>query len=238
MSEIDKERALPPMLKHLIRAAEQLSDPAVAGTVLRSVLMTIGLFLALLAGCFWLIGATDLFQIGWMEWVADIAGGLLAMALAWVMFPAVVLTISSLLLERVVTAVERRWYPGLGPARPQPVVEGILNAAKFFATVVLLNLIALPLYFFPILGQAAFYSVNGYLIGREYYELVAARRLDPDRMRYLRSEASLRLFVVGAIIAFLSTLPFVNLLVPIVAAAFMVHVFEEMRQGLPPPGTA
>ncbi|WP_404813466.1 EI24 domain-containing protein [Indioceanicola profundi] len=205
---------------------------------MRSILSALFLFLVLLAACAWLISHTAIFETSWMEWAADILGGLAAVALAWVMFPAVVLTISSFMLDGVVHAVERRWYPGLGPARDQTTLEALWNAAKFFLLVLVLNLLVLPLYLIPVAGQLAYYSVNGYLLGREYYELVAARRLDPDRMRYLRSEGSLGLFVAGVIIAFLSTLPIVNLLIPVVAAAFMVHIFEDMRRGLPPPGAA
>lgn len=226
------------MLTSLFRAFDQLSDPAFSGTIVRSVLSTLLLFLVLLSGAIWLIAHADLFQTGWLEWAKNILGGLAAVALAWVMFPAVVLAISSFMLERVVRAVELRWYPALGPARDQPAWEAIWNAVKFFLLVVVLNLLVLPLYLIPVVGQVAYYTVNGYLLGREYYELVASRRLDPSRMRYLRSEGRLGLFVAGVIIAFLSTLPIVNLLIPVVAAAFMVHIFEDMRRGLPPPGTA
>jgi len=226
------------MIGHLFRAVGQLSDPQVGGVVLRSVLGTIGLFLALLGTAGWVLTHTALFEIGWLEGVADVATGLMAFLIAWLMFPAVMVAISSLMLERVVRAVERRWYPGLPPAREQSFTEGLINSLKFLGLVVAMNLIALPLYFIPVVGQITYYSLNGYLVGREYYELVALRRLDPQRMRYLRSEASLGLFLAGVIIAFISVLPIVNLLVPVVAAAFMVHVFEDMRRGLPPPGTA
>lgn len=226
------------MLKALYRAIDQLNDPPVMSTAIRSILYTLLLFLALLGAFGWLVADTALFRIGWMDAIADVLGGMAALALAWVMFPAVVLAISSLMLERVVVAVERRWYPTLGPAREQGLAESLWMAAKFFLLVLGLNLLVLPLYLIPVVGQVAYYSLNGYLLGREYYELVAIRRLDADRMRYLRSEGSLGLFLAGVIIAFLSTLPIVNLLVPVVAAAFMVHLFEDMRRGLPPPGSA
>jgi len=222
------------MFGNLLRAVGQLNDPAIHRVIALSIGATLALFLILLGLSGWLITHTALFQTGWLEGVADVASGLLALLLTWTLFPAVVVAVSSLMLEGVARSVEKRWYPQLGPARPQPLWEGIWNSIKFLGVVLLLNLLALPIYFVPVLGQLTYYSLNGYLLGREYYELVALRRLDGPRMRYLRSEGRLGLFVVGAIIAFISVVPFVNLLVPIVATAFMLHQFEAMRQTLPP----
>jgi uncharacterized protein involved in cysteine biosynthesis len=36
-------------------------------------------------------------------------------------------------------------------------------------------------------------------------------------------------FGAGVLIAFLMTVPFVNLVAPVVATAFMLHVFQGMR---------
>ncbi len=72
--------------------------------------------------------------------------------------------------------------------------------------------------------------VNGYLLGRDYFEIVAVRRLAPEDVVSLRKSYRSRLFWAGVLIAFLFTIPLVNLITPIVATAFMVHVFELLRQ--------
>ena len=98
----------------------------------------------------------------------------------------------------------------------------------------MLNLICAPLYLalllLPPLGLLLFYAVNGYLLGREYFELVAERRLRPDRAAALRRAHRFRLPVYGAGIAFALTVPIVNLAVPVLATAFMVHVVEAWRR--------
>lgn len=226
------------MFRHFLRAVGQLTDPAIAGVLLTSILATLALFVLLTAGVWFTLSQTALFTIGWLETAVDFLGGFAVLVIVWLLFPAMVVAVSSIMLERVVRAVERRHYPHLGPARKQSLPEGLWNSLKFLAVVILLNLIVLPLYLIPVINLMVFYTLNGYLLGREYYELVSLRRLSPDRMRYLRSEEGLRLFSAGVIIAFLSVVPFVNLLVPVIATAFMVHVFENMRQGLPPGTTA
>lgn len=216
----------------------QLPDPAFRRVVWRAVLGTLLLFVLLLGLTGWALARLSLFQIGWLDTGIDLLGGAAVLILSWLMFPAVMITISSLMLDRIVEAVEARHYPGLPPPRKQPLLEELWNSLKFLGLVVLLNLLALPLYFIPGVNLILYYSLNGYLLGREYYELVAVRRLSRDSVRLLRSEESLRLFVAGVIIAFISVLPIVNLFAPVVATAFMVHLFEQLRRGLPHPGPA
>jgi len=59
---------------------------------------------------------------------------------------------------------------------------------------------------------------------------VALRRLDVIAARAVRRRFALRVFVGGVVIAALFAVPLVNLAAPVLATAFMVHVFE----GLPP----
>ena len=100
--------------------------------------------------------------------------------------------------------------------------------------VLLVFLLLGPLFLLGPLIPFVFYAVNGYLLGREYFELVAMRRLDPDAARRLRRAHRGELFVAGVVMAFLLTLPVVNLLAPVVITAAMVHLFEGWRKDLGP----
>ena len=95
------------------------------------------------------------------------------------------------------------------------------------------NLLALPIYllllFLPPFNLLVFYMVNGYLLGREYFELVAVRRLEAAEAGRLRRQARGRVLLSGVVIAILLTIPLVNIVMPVVAAAFMVHVFHGLR---------
>ncbi len=83
----------------------------------------------------------------------------------------------------------------------------------------------------------AYFGVNGFLLGREYFELVAFRRLPPADAAAMRREHSGELLVTGIAIAFLVTVPIVNIVMPIVATAVLVHQFEAWRR-VPAPQPA
>jgi uncharacterized protein involved in cysteine biosynthesis len=74
-------------------------------------------------------------------------------------------------------------------------------------------------------------ALNGYLLGREYFELVAGRRLPWSKVVGLRRRVRGRLWLAGVAIALLLTVPVFNLVAPVVAIAFMVHLFEGLRRG-------
>jgi uncharacterized protein involved in cysteine biosynthesis len=66
------------------------------------------------------------------------------------------------------------------------------------------------------------------LLGREFFEIVAPRRMDFKAVRQLRRKHRIKLFVSGVVIALLFTIPLINLIAPIVATAFMVHIFHGL----------
>ena len=72
------------------------------------------------------------------------------------------------------------------------------------------------------------WGVNGYLLGREYFEMVAFRRMDHAAAHELRRRHNRTFTIAGVIIAMCLTIPFVNLLAPVLGAAFMVHVAQNV----------
>jgi CysZ protein len=187
-------------------------------------------FVLVWTGVGWLLTHTSFFAIGWLDTVIDVLGGMATLVLSWLLFPAVVSTTTGFFLEDVADAVERRHFPQLPPVRRQPLEEIVVSALKFLAVLVALNLVVLIFLFVPPVFPFVFYAVNGYLLGREYFELVAARRLEPDAVRSLRRRHGGTLFVSGILIALLLTVPVVNFLAPLIGTAAMVHVFESMRR--------
>jgi len=96
--------------------------------------------------------------------------------------------------------------------------------------------LALPIYlvffFLGPLNLFVFYALNGYLLGREYFELIAHRRMEPLQALHLRRAFQGQMFLAGVIITFLMTIPVVNLLAPVIATATMVHLVQGWRNRL------
>jgi len=226
------------MLTALCRALYALATPPLR----RVVALSLGLSVLTLA-LLWLAVAGVLYNMAFFEWrplnwLVDLMGGLAVLALSWIFFPAVVTLIMSLFLERIAAAVEALDYPGRSPPRRQPIGETVGAMLRLTALTLLLNLLALPVYLLvPGINLFLFLALNGYLLGREYFEVVALRRLDAGAAKAERNRFGLRVFLGGVVIAALFALPLVNLVAPVIATAFMVHVFEALPRVEPRPLT-
>ena len=95
-----------------------------------------------------------------------------------------------------------------------------------------LNLLCLPFYlilmFVPPLNLVLYYVLNGYLISREFFELVALRRMEPAAALNMRQQSRGKIMIAGILLTFLLTIPIVNFLTPVIATAFMVHLFHSL----------
>jgi len=157
--------------------------------------------------------------------------------LALMLFPASFGIVVSIFMERIADIVERAYYPELGPARGIPIWTGIWTGLVFLVAVVALNLVMLPFYLVALfvagLGAVLFYAINGWLTARMYYEQVALRRLSPAEVKAWRSANTWALWLTGIVIVFLATIPVLNLIVPVLGTAAMVHVAQTLK---PPAG--
>ncbi len=218
------------MLAALLKSLAQLNDPVIRKILGKTIALAVVLFVVLFIAIGFLLGETQFFAIGWLETATQILGGLATLAISWLLFPAIAVLILGFYLEDVAAAVEARHYPGLGPPRVQPLREAMIIAVKFGLIAVALNILILPLYLIPVVNVVAYYGLNGYLLGREYFELVALRRLEEKAAGDLRRIFSGRVVFSGAVIAFLSTLPVINLVAPVIGTLMMVHIVEGLRQ--------
>jgi CysZ protein len=217
------------MVSNFLRAVAALSMPPLRRIVATSLALALLSFAVLwLAVAFALHSSVSL---GWapLDWLVELLGAAAVLALSWLLFPAVVTLFMGLFLDRVAAAIEALDYPGRGPARPQPIGEILRVTLRLMLLTILLNLLALPVYLLaPGLNVFVFLGLNGYLFGREYFEVVALRRLDRMATRAARHRFGGRIFVGGVVIAGMFAVPLVNLVAPVVATAFMVHLFEGL----------
>jgi len=225
------------MLKAAVRALSQLADPALFGVLIVSVLSAGLILVASWVGIAGFLDHVRLFQTGWLDWLARLTAGAGAFFATLALFGALAATIAGLFIDRVAGAVERRYYPDLPRARPQKLSEQLALGLSLLVAMAVLNFLALPVYLIWGANLPVFLALNGYLLGRAYFELVALRHMDGIAVARLRKAHPFRIASAGAVIAALSLAPFANLLTPVLATAFMVHIFQnlpELRRGLPP----
>ncbi|MCK8778957.1 sulfate transporter family protein [Rhizobium sp. NTR19] len=167
---------------------------------------------------------------GWLTLFAAIAAGLgLALALALLIAPITAL-IAGLFLDDVAEVVEKRDYPNEPPGKALPLGQAILGSIQFLGVVIVGNIIALFLLFIPGVNLIAFFLVNGYLLGREFFEFAAMRFRSPKEARAFRSKHSSTVFIAGLLIACFLAIPIVNLLTPLFAAGLMVHLHKAVSK--------
>ena len=222
------------MITHFLKALGQLADRRTRKVLWRSVALTALLLAVLLVAAGVALDQLIVLENAFIDTILAVAGGLATFVLAMLLFPGLVRVVSAVFLDEIAAATEARHYPDLPPPLGQGAAASAIAALRFATIAIVLNLAFAPLYLLlfllPPLGLLLFYAVNGYLLGREYFELVAERRLPPDRAAALRRAHRFRLLVYGAGIAFALTIPIVNLAVPVLATAFMVHVVEAWRR--------
>lgn len=220
-------------------AAAQLFTAEFRQVFLKSLGLTL---LALVALWFGLSGLFDTFAMpwidellpgfpawaGWLGFVTALLFGLgLAIGLALLVAPVTAL-IAALFLDDVAEIVEAADYPQDPPGQPLPAMRALWLSLKFFAVVILANLVALLLLLVPGINIAAFFLVNGYLLGREFFEFAALRFRSEEDARALRRRHAGTVFMAGLVIAAFLAVPLLNLLTPLFAAAMMVHLHKAL----------
>lgn len=163
---------------------------------------------------------------GWLSFVFLIAAGIgLALGLALLLSPVTAL-IAGLFLDDVAEVIEKRDYPQDAAGKAMPLGPAMASSLKFLGVVIVGNIIALLLLFIPGVNLVAFFLVNGYLLGREFFEFAAMRFRSPSEARLFRAKHGSTVFLGGLVIALFLAIPIVNLLTPLFAAGMMVHLHK------------
>ncbi len=216
------------MFQSAMKAIRQLPDPAFRKLLLQSLGLTLLLLIAIGIAAFYGIGLIPEFGVGWLnDAVGWLAGLGVVIGSIWLLVPVTSLFIG-IFLDQVADAVEAKHYPADPPSRDPPLPETLAMALRFTAILVIANILVLPLYLLPLANLAIFYGLNGYLLGREYFEMVAIRHHDAATVKALRQQNSLRITLAGVVIALPLVIPIFNLIVPLFGAAFMVHVYKGL----------
>jgi uncharacterized protein involved in cysteine biosynthesis len=205
----------------VLRAIAQLDDPALLGVLLQTVLLSTLGFAGIAAGAVWFVH--HMLAHGTLGWIAGALSGGLALAAAFWLFVPMAVVIAGLFMGPVCGAVERRWYPGLPAPRPASPVAQVWDSLAFGLQVLMLSLFSLLLAPTGI-GLAIGWLITAWAVGRGFFVAVAMRRM--NRAAALSAYRQLRgpVLVQGAVLTLGGTIPMLNLLLPILGPAAMVHL--------------
>ena len=219
-----------------LAAVGQMGDRRFRWVLIQGVGLTLALLFAayfvIFQGVQWVL--PDCFALPWVgdvcfvEAILSWGSVLLMLVLSVFLMVPVASAFTGLFLDDVADAVEERHYPSLPPAPRIPLTENIRESLGFLGVIIVANIAALILYFTP-LAPFVFFGLNGFLLGREYYRMIAVRRLGRAgaKAAYKRNFATI--WAAGALMAVPLTVPVLNLLVPILGVATFTHLYHKLE---------
>ena len=226
------------ILSDFLKSIAQFDDPKFRRVLWRGMGLTIAL---LIAACLLVnFGINQLLSSAWaanligdQSWLGaliNIGGVLFTIALSiWLMVP-VTSAIIALFLDEVAQAVEARHYPHLPKQTATKLQDQILVGIRFLGILLLANIGALILSMIvPLLAPFVFWATNGYLMGREYFQMAAMRRMPRAQAQELYQRHQGSIWTAGILMAIPMSIPLVGLFIPILGAATFTHQFERLR---------
>lgn len=227
------------------RALAQLADRRFRRVLWLGLGITLLLLILFYAGFLWFIewldpGSFVLPVFGQISWAGDLLGwvGLGVMLfLSMVLMIPVASAITSLFLDDVADAVEAQYYPDLPPVPRVGFLQGLAETFGFLGLMIVANLAALVIgAFLPFGYPVIFYLMNGWLLGREYFQIAALRREGAEGARALRRRHSGEIWLAGCLMALPLSVPLVNLFIPVLGAATFTHLYHRLRgrSAIPP----
>ena len=223
-----------------LKAIAQLPDSRFRRVLVLGVMLTIALLVGAYALILWFIEVTtgDGIEVpgvdGQVTWIGDLLGwgslGIMIFLSIFLMVP-VASAITSLFLNDVAQAVEDKHYPHLKPVPRLPFIDGLKDTLSFLGVLLGANLLAIFAYaLMPPLTPFIFYTLNGYLLGREYFQIAAMRRIGRQGAKDLRKKHKGQIWLAGCLMAVPLSIPLINLVIPILGAATFTHLYHRLNQ--------
>lgn len=232
------------ILKSFSLALGQLSDPRFRRVFLLGVLLALVLLIGFTAGFVWLTESMVPEEVwfpilGEVRWIDDLVSWgalILLLALSVFLMIPVASAITSMFLDTVAEAVEARHFPTLPRPEPVPFWDSVRDTVNFLGVLLFANVVAIALYL--LLNVAApliFWALNGFLLGREYFTMVAIRWVGRVEAKRLRRRHLGTIWIAGTLMAIPLSVPILNLVIPILGAATFTHLYHGLT--MPRPGT-
>lgn len=227
------------MAAAFILAFAHLWDAPIRRVLWRALLITLVLFAGLAFAVF--KGVALIEPAGWPQWAVwlwqrggdDAAAVLLSALLTWLGFTSIATAVMAMWQDEIIVAVETRYYP---EAKGHALGFGVEMAmgGRAAIRVALINALLLPAYLVLLVTGIGplllFIIANGWALGREYLEAVAARHVSIGESRAWPGEHKWDSWGIGIATAVLFAVPFINLVAPIMGAMMATHIFHRERE--------
>ena len=218
------------MFKIIRTSALDLLDPNMRMVFLKTVSISIIVILSVAMIIWGLFNSVQIFELNFLNKLISWAVSIILFITASAVLGPLMAVLGSIYSEEIAHHVEKKHYPNRVGHRFVGVTESIKTGGHLLLKSLLVNTLLIPIYivggFFPIISVLIFFGVNGYLLGREFFEIVASRHIGRDeRVLFWKTNRGGSIFV-GVIIVCFSTVPLLNLVSAMLGVIITTHFFQ------------
>ena len=213
----------------MLKTFLSLFKARLTGIIILCALLAVLVIILLIIGITWLTAYLSDFETGWINTAITIAAGILSGLGGWFMLPALTVLIGGIFQERIIHKVEMTYYPDSALKEDVKFWPDLWHDIRFTIRALFLNLIILPFYLFGF-GFIISVLLNGYLLGREFFETAAGYHIGKPATIGLRKRYQSQIYLGGIVITLMNLTPFLNLLVPVLGPVWMIHVYHEIMK--------
>lgn len=234
------------IFRSFFMALGQLSDPRFRKVFLLGIGLALALLVGFTAGFTWFIEWITpeevwlpiLGDVRWLDDLVSWSAAFLLLFLSMFLMVPVASTITSMFLDEVASAVEAKHYPNVPAPGKVPFGDALRDTVNFLGVLIGVNALAIILYLiFAPLAPLIFWVVNGFLLGREYFTMVAIRLVGRTEAKRLRRRFIGTIWLAGTLMAVPLSIPLLNLVIPILGAATFTHLYHGLTKRLHETGS-
>ena len=222
------------MISSFLKTFGQINDPKIRKALgLATLLTLLSIILAVTLGVTLIDRLLDFFSMtlqswfgkgeSWFRGFAQFLGGSLIFLICYMVFAGIHGAFVGIFIDDILDSVHQKHYPEMPWQKPPGFIKSCLFSARLLSLTLALNLLASPLvilaWFVPPVGLFLQIVLNGYLLGKEYGQLVEFRIPENESV-----SPKPRYFLNGMVASIIWIVPILNLLAPILLAGSVLHL--------------
>lgn len=211
------------------RALATLFDRDFVGLVLWSLVLAAILFAALFVGLEYALAQLPALGSVWVNRFLELAAPFVLILAVVALGAPVAAMVGSFFLDRIAAKIDARFYPNDPRPRGGRMGASLWESVKLIVLTLLINGALIPLDVgVPGVPEFAALLANGWLLGRQFFELASLRFLTPKDSDALRRRHGGKIYAAGLLIALFALVPGLDLIAPFFGAALMAHLFKRV----------
>lgn len=228
------------MISSFLETFRQLKDPKILKALTLATLLTLlSILLALTLGVALLDSILDTFSNtlqswfgkgeSWFRGIAQFMGGTLILIISYFFFAGIHGAFVGIFIDDILDTIQQKHYPDIPWEKAPSFLTSLSFSLRILLLTLFLNSLAFPIFilgwFIPPIGLTLQILLNGYLLGKEYGQLVEFRFPKED------SKAPIpKYFINGNISAIIWVIPILNFIAPILLAGSILHTRMNHKQ--------